>query len=148
MILRTYACEACGHFMEVELRSDQWNTDPPDCPRCTAATQQQFTPVAIGGSLSTRARDTALDIAEKDYGVADINFRHGDSKPQVRYRDTTPQPPATWGANNNALSQAMAFGKQARLEHGDTLGMLRRGIREGTVPDIIQNSKRMSAKVW
>jgi len=148
MILRTYACEACGHFMEVELRSDQWNTDPPECPRCTAATRQEFTPVAIGGSLSTRAADTALDIAEKDYGVADINFRHGDATPQVRYRDTTPQPAATWGANSGAMQQAMQFGRQARIEHGDPIAMLKRGIKDGSIPDMIANSRRNSAKIW
>lgn len=142
MILRTYVCGDCNHTLEVELRSDQWDQEPPECPCCSTQTVQEFRPPAIGGSYATRAADLALDIAEKDYGVADIQIDgKAEGTPKVRYKDQSPNP-STWGVPNAALEQAVAVGRQTRLQHGSALDVIK------TMPDLIELSKRRSAKVW
>src|SRR5215472_16091416 len=79
MILRTYLCEACGHTLEVQLSSDQWNAEPPDCDYCPATPMaQEFKPPAIGGSHAGKAlarahralqgrfrRDPGLDLGDR-----------------------------------------------------------------------------------
>lgn len=147
-IIRTYACEACGHVLEVELRADQWAAEPPECPRCAANTHQEFTPPAIGGSHLARAARLAEDIAEKDYGVADMKFEKHATTPRVRYRDTNPQAAPSWGAMNATLTQAMTLGREARLKHGSGLEVLQTSIKNGTMPDMIANAKKTSARIW
>lgn len=148
MINRTYGCEDCGFQMTVELRSDQWDQPPPDCPRCSMATQQEFIPPAIGGSLRAQATAMAMDIAERDYGVADIQTggREG-STPQVRYRDG-PRNPSSWGAQMGALQTAVALGRENRLKYGSGLDVLQQALKSGDQPDIIDISKRRSARLW
>lgn len=148
MIIRTYACPECGHRTKVELRSDQWDAGPPECQLCPALTHQEFTPPAIGGSARSRATALALDIAEKDYGIADIQTtgREG-SVPEVRFRDQSSSP-SSWGAQGAALSQAMALGRENRLRHGSGLDVLQSALRSGAQPDLIEASKRRSARGW
>lgn len=149
MILRTYGCEQCNHMLTVELRADQWNAEPPYCPNCIvvlgntdARMHQEFAPPAIGGSARARATAMALDIAEKDYGVADIQAdgRPG-GVPKVRYRDQSGGT-SSWGAANAALSQAVALGRETRLKHGSSLDIIK------GMPDLIAESKKRSARVW
>lgn len=149
MILRTYACDACGHRMTVELRADQWQQEPPECPHCSALTAQEFKPPAIGGSNRARAVDLALDIAEKDYGVADINVegRQG-GKPKVRFKDDMANPPSTWGAQSAAMAQAIALGRETRLRYGSGLDALQSALKSGAQPDLIELSKKRSARIW
>lgn len=149
MILRTYACDACGHSMTVELRAEQWDQGPPDCPVCAQITAQAFKPPAIGGSARSRAVDLALDIAEKDYGVADIQAdgREG-GKPKVRYKDDMANPPSTWGAQSAALAQAVALGRENRLRYGSGLDVLQQNLKSGVQPDLIEQSKRRSPRIW
>lgn len=148
MILRTYGCPECGHTMTLELRSDQWDQPPPDCPRCSQQTEQEFVPVAIGGSVAARATDMALDIAAKDYNVADIHLDHREgSKPRVRYRDADPASASTWGAQGAALQQAIALGRENRLRYGSGLDVLQSALKSGSQPDLIELSKRRSARL-
>ena len=141
MILRTYLCADCNHTMTVELRSDQWNEPPPICPVCDQQQMgQHFKPPAIGGSHRARATDLALDIAEKDYGVADIKGNK-EGPPTVRYKDTGPST-SSWGVHSEALSQAVALGRQTRLQHGSSLDVIK------AMPDPIEASKRRSARIW
>lgn len=148
MILRSYLCAECGYGMEVELRAEQWDQAPPDCPMCAARTHQDFTPPNIGGSPRSKATDLALDIAEKDYGVADIQMakREGDTA-KVRYKDAE-RPPSTWGAQSAALEQAVALGRENRRRYGSGLEILQHNLKTGIQPDLIEASKRRSAKVW
>jgi len=147
MILRTYMCQDCARSIEVELRADQWDDDPPDCPYCNSAwTYQDMKPPKIVGSVGVRARDTALDIAEKDYGASYIQSNGKGEPPNVRYRDDTPGG-SSWGTGNAAathaaLEQAIAIGRETRLQHGSGLDVIK------TMPDLIAISKRRSAKVW
>lgn len=155
-ITRTYACPDCGHFMDVVLTQDEWNAEPPWCPKCLEAqTRQEFRPPAIGGSHARRAGDLALQIAEEDYGVADLKSdgREG-GKPKVRYKDDArPQErmPAEWQSGNNEWLQGqVAIGKAQRLANGGATGLdvLKAGLKSGEIPDLIENSKRKSARVW
>ena len=151
MILRTYMCEDCGRSVDVELRADQWDQEPPDCPYCLERgewnqTRQEFVAPKIVGGVATRARDTALDIAEKDYGASYIQSNGKGEPPNVRYRDDTPGG-SSWGTGNAAathaaLEQAIAIGRETRLQHGSGLDVIK------TMPDLIALSKRRSAKVW
>jgi len=149
MILRTYGCENCGHFLEVELRADQWDQEPPECPHCTDAVMgQAFKPPAITGSHIRRATDLAYDIAEKDYGVADMTPNKG-GPPTVRYKDAAPPAGAsTWSANTAALEQAVALGRENRLRFGSGLEALQTSLKNGTQPDLIEMSKKRSIRGW
>ena len=143
MIVRSYCCAQCNYMTTVELRSDQWNEPPPDCPRCAdLPLGQEFLPPAIGGSTRVKATDMALDIAEKDYGVADIRAAREDGeRTQVRYKDAGPGA-STWGASQGAIEQAVALGRQTRQQHGSSLDIIK------TMPDLIAESKKKSARIW
>jgi hypothetical protein len=149
MILRTYACSVCNHTMEVELRSDQWDTPPPDCPWCCVQPMaQEFQPPAIGGSDRARATDMAHKIAVEDYKIADIQTGGGEgSVPKVRYSDSS-QPASTWTAARGALETAVALGRESRLKYGNGLEVLQTSLKNGTQRDLIADSKRRSAKIW
>ena len=144
--------------MDVVLSMDQVDDPPPDCPRCTGATHQEFKPIALGGSARSRAVNLALEIAEKDYGVADIQA-HGKEggTPTVRYRDETPASiaakrlggAAAWGANREVLEGAIAAGRAQRISNGgDGLDVLKSALKSGAQPDLIEVSKRRSMRVW
>jgi hypothetical protein len=154
-IIRTYGCPECSHVMDVVLDSSQWDDPPPSCPQCDAreaGMQQQFKPVAIGGSTRARAVSIAQDIAANDYKVADIQT-YSDGVPKVRYKDESPrQKPAAWGAasvNANAtLETAIAIGRETRLKYGNGLDVLQGALASGAQPDLIANSKKQSIKIW
>ena len=142
MILRTYGCAQCNHMMTVELRSDQWDAEPPECPMCAHGTHQEFAPPAIGGSHRAKAVDLALDIAAKDYGVADIQADgRPEGKPKVRYKDVQAGGSSSWGMHSEALSQAVTLGRQTRLQQGSGLDIIR------GMPDLIAESKKRSVRV-
>jgi len=154
MILRTYACADCGNFLEVELRADQWAEPPPDCPQCLMRgewnpTHQEFKPPAIGGSVRSRAVKLAEDIASNDYNVADFkpDGREG-GRPKVRYKDDAGTPPSTWAAPNAALAEAISLGRENRLRFGNGLDALQSNLKNGAQVDLIEASKRRSARVW
>ena len=148
MILRSFMCPDCGYRMDVELRSDQWQEPPPECPRCDAATHQEFKPPAIIGSNIARATAIAHEIAATDYNVADIQSpsRSGRS---VRYKDSVDGVPAsTWGMQQGALQQAIAIGRETRIKHGSGLDVLQGALKSGAQPDLIEASKRKSYRVY
>lgn len=143
MILRTYGCEACNHMMTVELTAEQWNQEPPECPMCAQMTHQEFKAPGIVGSLRSQATALALDIAEKDYGVADIQADGKmEGRPKVRFRDQSADNQSTWGVGQAALAQAVTLGRQTRLQHGSGLDVIK------TMPDLIKVSKERSVRVW
>ena len=151
-IVRTYQCETCFHRMEVTLKARQWKKPPPDCPVCAQnAMQQQFKPVAIGGSHSARAHAVAENIIANDYQVADMSDdgRKAGGTPNVRYKDQqAPLPSANWSAAPAMLAEAVAIGRQTRLKHGSGLDLLQANIKSGAEPDLIENSKRLSMRIW
>lgn len=149
-IVRTYACPECNHMMEVMLAAEEWDAEPPPCPACEArAMRQEFRPVAIGGSAVSRAAALAADIAEKDYHVADMSSR-GDGEPmKVRYKDTTSQVlPSSWAGGTDVMEQAIAIGRQTRVNHGNGLDVLQHALKTGAQPDLIELSKRRAIRVW
>lgn len=155
-IVRTYGCEECGHIMDVTLTLAQCDDPAPVCPRCTAhdlrePMRQEFKPVAIGGSTRTKAADLALTIAHEDYGVADIEVDHRrDSVPKVRFKDQGNAGQAsTWGAAGAMLEQAVAIGRQTRLQNGGNgLDILQNALKTGEQPDLIEASKKRAMRVW
>lgn len=149
-IVRTYACEACNHFLEVTLTANEWEAPAPECPECQArAMRQEFKPVAIAGSASAKAHAIAENIAATDYHVADMqNDRKEGVAPKVRYKEQTPSTPSTWGTADAAMAQAMAVGRQTRLEFGSGLDVLQANLKSGVEPDLIENSKRRAMKIW
>lgn len=149
-IVRTFSCNECGYRLKVTLTAEQWNDPAPDCPQCLsyepkAPMQQEFVPLNIGGSHRARAVKIAEDIAANDYGVADIHAegRQGGT-PKVRYKDQSSSTASTSWMRPNAemLEGVTALGKQMRIQHGSGLDVIK------TMPDMIANSKRISAKVW
>lgn len=148
MILRTYGCERCNHTLTMELRSDQWDVEPPECPRCANATHQEFVAPGIVGSVRSKAAALALDIAEKDYGVADIQADGKmEGRPKVRFKDAS-EGASSWGMQTGALAQAMAAGRDIRLKYGSGLDVLQTNLKNGSQPDLIELSKRRSVRVW
>jgi hypothetical protein len=130
---------------------------PPDCPRCNAydfqhQMKQEFKPPGIIGSHRYRAQKIAEDIAEKDYGVADMKSRGEGEAMKVRYKDQTVPNPSTWGLPAEALRQSgglqgvLAQGKNIRQQYGSSLDVIK------TMPDLIEASKnRMRAgggRIW
>lgn len=143
--------------MDVTLTMEQVDDPPPECPRCASATRQEFKPVAIGGSITAKANQLAETIAHEDYGVADMQRDyHEKSTPKVRYKDQgTPSQAAaasSWGAPGGLMQQAIAIGRQTRMDpkSGGMNGvdMLQHMIKTGEQPDLIANSKKLSAKIW
>ena len=158
-IVRTYGCENCGYVMDVTLTMDQVDDAPPDCPRCIVAydgfkepMQQEFKPIAIGGSNVARANKLTEDILANDYGVANLqrDNREG-STPKVRYRDQgNPAQTSTWGATGAMLEQAVSMGRQTRMANGGLSGVdtLQAMLKSGQQVDLIEASKKRSMKVW
>ena len=150
MIVRTYGCPSRNHVMEVRLRADQWDDEDPVCPKCAERTQQEFKPIAIAGSARAKAVKLAEEIAEKDYGVADMKVegREGE-KPKVRYKDmTSAHAPSTWGVDRTAVSTALAAGRANRLQFGSGLDVLHANLKSGAQPDLIKESKKRAMRVW
>lgn len=149
MILRTYGCAECNHTMTVELTAEQWDAEPPECPRCTNVTYQEFVPVGIGGSVRGKATALALDIAEKDYGVADIQADGKlEGRPKVRFKDVSEENKSSWGTAQAALAQAVTLGRETRMKYGSGLDVLQANLKSGAQPDLIEASKRRSIRVW
>jgi hypothetical protein len=158
-IHRTYACPECNHMLEVVLSAEQWDDPPPSCPMCDRrAMNQEFKPPAITGSPRSRAVAIAEDIAEKDYQVANMHAegRQG-GKTKVTYKDSTPGvAPSSWTGPNGktmqlgqeALETAIAIGRQTRLAHGNGLDILKHNLETGVQPDLIEMSKKKSARIW
>jgi putative FmdB family regulatory protein len=155
-IVRTYGCGDCGHFLEVTLTMEQVDDPPPDCPHCAAQPmQQEFKPIAIGGSTVGKAVKLAETIAAEDYGVADMQHdtRIGGT-PKVRYKDQgnalQQQQLSSWGAPGNVLSEAIALGRQTRMANGGYSGVdtLQAMLKSGEQPDLIEASKRRAMRVW
>ena len=150
-ITRTYACPECNHFMTVVLAAEQWDDPPPSCEACDAReTQQIFKPPAIGGSARSRAAAIAEDIAAKDYNVANLHAgrREGDVA-KISYKEPGAGAQAsTWGMGADVLQNAMAIGRQTRLQHGNGLDILQGALKSGDQPDLIAESKKRSARIW
>jgi len=149
MILRTYLCEACGHTLEVQLSSDQWNAEPPDCDYCPATPMaQEFKPPAIGGSHAGKARALAEDIASNDYNVADYATSPSRGR-TVRYKDASDAIPAsTWATAGSELAQAVALGRETRIKYGSGLDVLQGALKSGAQRDLIADSKKRSYRVY
>lgn len=149
-IVRTFQCEDCFHRVELTLSSEQWDDPPPECPMCARREmQQEFKPVAITGSPTAKANTIAEDILANDYHVADIQReRRVEGTPSVRYKDAGTAPIGAWGSTNAAMEQAIAAGRQVRLQHGSGLDVLQANLKSGVEPDLIANSKRRAIKVY
>ena len=152
-IVRTYQCAECFHRMEVSMPFEDWDKPPPECPACAMRDQpmqQEFKPPAIVGSIRARATAIAEDIATNDYHVANFQSdRREGGKPKVVYKDQSPaQMASNWQAPQNVLETAIAAGKQMRLKHGSGLDILQAGLKSGTQPDLIAESKKRAIKVW
>ena len=89
----------------------------------------------------------AEDIAERDYHVSDMTgvastTREGDRQ-KVRYKDQGPKTnSAAWTDGREAIEAAIATGRDTRLKYGSSLD----AIKE--MPDLIEISKRRSARIW
>lgn len=151
-IIRTFACPACNHMMEMVLTMEQSDDPPPDCPACErrGQMQQEFRPVALGGSTAGRAGKLTEEILQNDYQVADMSKpQHEGDQRKIRYKDQVAAHPAsTWNVTQDALQGAIAAGRQMRLQHGSGLDILQRNLETGAQPDLIELSKRRSMKVW
>jgi putative FmdB family regulatory protein len=161
-IIRTYGCGECGHIMDVVLRAEDWDAEPPECPECQRRQmRQEFKPVSVRtGMASHRARAVALaeDIASKDYGVGNmVAARREGDVPKVRYKDDTGEvQKAGWSGpsareyqvGREALETAVALGRANRLKHGNGLDVLQSTLKSGDMPDLIENSKRLSHRIW
>lgn len=144
-------CGDCGHCLEVTLTFEQWNDPAPTCPECARREMaQDIKPVAIGGSVRAKAVKLAETIAAEDYGVADMKIEGKEGvRNKVRYRDDKRPRPEHWGVSNEALQTAIALGRQTRQQYGgDGLDMLQRALKSGDQPDLIELSKKRSARIW
>jgi len=158
-IVRTYACKKCGTFINVTIENGNYDAPAPKCPACHARKMaQEFKPVAIRGDLSARVhaeikkRDESI---KNDYGVADLQLDGQGGRNKVKYKDTTPGVGSSaWGATQAALQQAAALGKQQRTTRyadgpsGNGLDILQGMLKSGEQPDLIEQSKKKSARVW
>lgn len=153
-IVRTYICEDCNHLIEVVLSQDEWDAPAPWCPQCAERNmRQEFKAPAIGGSHRARAVALAEEIAEQDYGVADMKIEGKEGvRNKVRYKDDKRLPTdmkAEWKGNQEMLESAVALGKEQRLRNGGSgLDVLQSSLKHGDLPDLIEVSKRRSMRVW
>jgi putative FmdB family regulatory protein len=157
-IIRTYGCPECNYVMEAVLDSSQWDDPPPSCPRCDEREMaQQFKPVAIGGSVRSKAVALAEKIAAEDYNVANIQTTGKEGlRPKVRYKDEGSVTPSAWTGpsaqqyqmNKEALETAVRLGRETRLKYGSGLDVLQNALKTGAQPDLIANSKKISPRIW
>lgn len=134
-IIRTYGCPRCGHFLEVTLTAEQWDSPAPECPACAARQmQQEFKAPGIVGSPRSKAVKLAETIAEQDYGVTNITSRGEGERPKVSYKRGDSSPSA-WGVTGDALEAAVAQGRQTRQKYGSSLDIIK------SMPDLIEESK-------
>jgi hypothetical protein len=110
--------------------------------------QQEFKPIAIGGSDRSKAVKIAEDIMEKDYGVADakVEGKEGGT-PTVRYKDEN-KGGSFWGIAQDTMAAAITAGRASRLKHGNGLDVLQQNIKNGVEPDLIALSKKRSMRVY
>jgi hypothetical protein len=149
--------------MEVTLASEQWDDPPPGCPACEAREMnQEFKPVAIGGSTRSKAVKLAETIAAEDYGVADMNlegYQGVASKHRLKDIKADTVLAGSWGSVPGAVGKsvtidsalmatAMAAGKQTRQEGGDGLDILQGALKSGAQPDLIEQSKKRMMRVY
>jgi hypothetical protein len=112
--------------------------------------QQEFKPVAIGGSVQSRASAIAEDIAANDYHVADMQ-KDKYEPPKVRYKDQNDRASSqrsTWTAANETLQAAITAGRENRLKYGSGLDILQRNLQTGAEPDLIAASKKRMMRVY
>jgi hypothetical protein len=155
-IVRSYMCEECGHMKTVTLTMEEWDAPAPHCSHCddyseSGRMRQEFKPVAINGSPAARARDIAEDIAANDYHVADMQHeKRVEGTPKVRYKDETAAAvQSQWrGVPSETMAAALAAGRETRLNFGSGLDVLQAGLKNGTVPDLIENSKKRAMRVY
>jgi putative FmdB family regulatory protein len=143
MPIRTYGCPDCGNVMDVVLTVAEWETPPPDCPVCTAQTEQHFKPFAVGGSVQGRAAAIAQDIAEKDFGLTNFELgRHGE--PAAPRYGAPAVPKAPPGVDPQAVLKGM-IGSTGRAQIDPSrsgagfspLRALQDGIKGGLIPDLV-----------
>lgn len=158
-ITRTYACPECNHYWTVVLSAEQWDDPAPSCDACDAReTQQVFKPPAIGGSARLKAASIAEDIISRDFNVSNFTpgTREGDQA-KVTYKDTTPGvAPSSWTGPNakqmqigqEALESVLSLGRQTRLKYGSGLDVLQQTLKSGDLPDLYEESKKKSARIW
>jgi hypothetical protein len=109
-----------------------------------------FKPPNIVGSQRARAVALAEKIAAEDYGVSNM-FVEGKEgvRNKVIYKDAqTNIPGASWTGNREAIEAAAAIGKATRQQYGSGLDILQAALKSGDQPDLIEMSKRRSARVW
>ena len=153
-IIRTYICPRCNFTLEVTLAGEDWDAPAPVCPQCrrNRGMSQEFKPPAIvthAGQARDRADKITDDIVSNDFHVADYTRdRHEGSTPKHRYKDHTPAQRAVWGAAQETLQAAVAAGLQSRLRFGSGLDVLQQNLKDGSQPDLIEASKRRSARIW
>jgi hypothetical protein len=139
------------HMMDVMLTMDQVDDPPPDCPVCHGVPlRQEFKPVALGGSPTSRAHAIAEQIMQDDYHVNDatVGRKQGDIT-KAKYKDQSASvAPSNWTVANETLQAAIATGRQSRLKHGSGLDVLQANLKSGAEPDLIENSKRKMIKLY
>jgi hypothetical protein len=147
------------HQWDVVLEGSQWDEPAPSCEACDRRDAQQvFKPPAIGGSHMSRARAIAEDIASNDYKVADFHaYGKEGHAAKVRYKDqATPLTAGGWAGpssreyqmSQEALQTAIAIGRDTRLKYGNGLDVLQSTLASGDQPDLIELSKKRSARIW
>jgi hypothetical protein len=139
-------------MMDVMLTMEQVDDPPPECPRChhQPPMRQEFKPVALVGSHNARAHDIMEQVASEDYHVSDMTLgrKEGDTT-KVNYKDQTKgTAPSTWGVTQEALQGAIISGRQVRQQYGSGLDVLQSNLKNGTEPDLIENSKKRMIKLW
>jgi hypothetical protein len=113
------------------------------------ASRQEFKPVAMSGTaaLSDRSKkdgiNRATEIATEDMGVADFKVHPKYGVENVRYKDAP-----KWTGLDANMAQAMAVNRQDRINFGTGLEVLQHNLKTGVQPDLIEASKRRSARVW
>lgn len=154
-IRRTYACPECMYQWQVVLTLEQADEPPPQCPRCSAQSQQEFRAPGIvgvqgGGIARERANRLVEDIVSNDYGAANFHRdNHEGSTPRVTYKDQgNPAQRSTWGVAGETLQAAISEGRKMRLAHGSGLDALQANLKSGAQPDLIEVSKRRSGRIW
>ena len=151
-IVRTFQCEECFHRVELTLTMEQWDEPPPPCPACaTRQMQQEFKPPGLIGSPRSRAVKIAETIASEDYGVADFKAEGKEGHAAKHRLKDQPAPisQSTWTANMETIAAAAAQGRRTRLESGgDGLDLLKAALKDGSQPDLIEQSKKRMMKVW
>lgn len=141
MIVRDYRCKKCAHVFT--HYHDHGDEAYPPCPECNKKVEWQPGGFAITG-VKSKAVDYAQHVAEKDYGLTDMNDRCKPGEINAKLTPAQSQMAAGfWGGTTDKQSPIQLPGRDRLLQQAKGATALAKA--EGVHPmQLLQNRMKVS----